>query len=463
MSASRTPRRRARRAATTLLAAGLAACGSGEGEQAAPPAPAPAAPAPAEPAGGASAAATPAVPADLPRGVVLALAQFVDEGGKSVPGPARLEFLYREGGAWKTAVLEDPESNVFHKALVYDGAAGRRLLSLGGTEAIVKSWAPVAGKLEATTLWKEHFGGKWSRMRDAEVADVYGDGGAAIAVATHDQGVVAVLRPKPGSGDAMAFDAVELHREKDTVVHEIEVGDLDGDGVLEIYATPSEPNRLDGTPQSGKVVRYVPQRGEGRVVVADLGERHAKEILVEDLDGDGRDELYVAVEGTTQADGKTLADPVEIRVYQAGTPPTEGVRIATLPDRLTRFLTAGDVDGDGRKELVAAAFSSGLWLLHPGRPEPSERPSEPQPSDLPVELIDRDSAGFEHAAILTDLDGDGTDELYVASDKHKELRRYVWRDGRAVRETIYRRPDARPIFTWNLMPVPVELIPGSGS
>ena len=75
------------------------------------------------------------------------------------------------------------------------------------------------------------------------------------------------------------------------------------------------------------------------------------------------------------------------------------------------------------------------------------------------ELVDRDSAGFEHASILTDLDGDGVDELYVASDKHKELRRYAWDGRKLVRETIYTRPDDRPIFTWNLMPVPVELIP----
>jgi hypothetical protein len=287
-------------------------------------------------------------------------------------------------------------------------------------------------------------------MRDAEVADLYGDGGAAIVVATHDQGIVAVLRPKPDG----AFEVLELDREANTFVHEVEVGDLDGDGVLEVYATPSEPNRLDGTPQSGKVVRYVPRRGEGRVVVADLGERHAKEILVEDMDGDGRDELYVSVEGTTGPDGKTLADRVEIRVYRADTPATAGVRIATLPDRLSRFLTAGDVDGDGRKELVAAAFSSGVWLLHP----------ESGPgAEWKAEVIDADSAGFEHAAILTDLDGDGTDELYVASDKHKEVRRYVWRSGRAIRETIYRRPDARPIFTWNLMPVPVELVPRRGA
>jgi hypothetical protein len=59
----------------------------------------------------------------------------------------------------------------------------------------VKAWKKNdAGALEATVLWKKDFGGKFSRMRDAEVADVYGDGKQSIAVATHDQGVVAVLR-----------------------------------------------------------------------------------------------------------------------------------------------------------------------------------------------------------------------------------------------------------------------------
>jgi len=443
-----------RRAALLGVIGGLVACGSGEGEKGAAPAPAPA------PAAQPARVATPqptvaqqgstdAAP-DLPRGIMLALAQFVDQDGKSVPGPARLELLYREGGAWKTATLEDPESNVFHKALVYPGTEGPRILTLGGSGAAVKEWKLEGGSLDATTLWAKDFGGKFSRMRDAEVGDLYGDGGASIAVATHDQGIVAVLRPAAGG----AFDVVELDREADTFVHEIEVGDLDGDGVPEVYATPSEPNRLDGSPQSGKVVRYVPKTGEGRVVVADLGERHAKEILVEDFDGDGRDELYVSVEGTTGPDGKQLALPVEIRAYEAGTPATGGVRIATVPDRLTRFLTAGDLDGDGRKEMIAASFSSGVWLLRPGA-EPGE--------EWMIDRIDTDSAGFEHAALLTDLDGDGTDELYVASDKHKEVRRYVWRDGALIRETIYRRPDARPIFTWNLMPVPIELIPRGGS
>ena len=419
----------------SLALTALVACGS---EDSSTPKPAPAEPAE-EPASAAAEPAGPATPDDLDRAIVLSLAQFVTKDGKPVPGPARLEFLVRKGGEWTMTAIEDEESNVFHKAMEYGPDGAPKLLTMAGSAAIVKLWSPDGS---SEKLWEKDFGGKFSRMRDAEVADLYGDGKATIAVATHDQGVVAVLRPTDDG-----FEVIELDAEPDTFVHEIEIGDLDADGVLEVYATPSEPNRLDGSVQKGQVVRYVPKSGEGRVVVAELGDRHAKEILVDDVDGDGRDELYVSVEGHVGED-KQLVHPVEIRRYDADTPPEEGAVVATIDDRLTRFLTAGDIDGDGKKEMVAATFSNGLWLLRPTAGGTWKK-----------ERIDRDSAGFEHAAILTDLDGDGKDELYVASDKHKEVRRYVWDGRRFAREVIYVRPDARPIFTWNLMPVPVELAP----
>lgn len=417
------------------LALLLGACGSEESSKPAPPAPR-----------SAASPSDPAEPDAYDTGIVLSLAQFVNQEGKSVPGPARLEFLYREGGEWKTTAIEDEESNVFHKAMLYEGSAGPLLLTLSGTAAHVKTWTPEGGTLSPNSEWTQDFGGKWSRMRDAEVADLYGDGKASIAVATHDQGIVVVLRPQPGGG----FEVIQIDEKPNTFVHEIEIGDLDGDGTLEVYATPSEPNRLDGQPQTGEVVRYVPKHGGQRTVVADLGLRHAKEILVDDVDGDGRDELYVAVEGVV-GENQELLEPVEIRRYEADTPADQGVVIATLDDRLCRFLTAGDIDGDGKKELVAAGYRSGIWLLRPG-PAP-QGPWQKQ-------LVDADSGGFEHASLFADLDGDGTDELYVASDKHKELRRYAWDGTKLVRSTLYVRPDDRPIFTWNLMPVPVALIPG---
>jgi hypothetical protein len=328
---------------------------------------------------------------------------------------------------------------VFHKAMAFDlPGRGPGILTLGGTAAIVKHWRKGPSGFEAQSLWQEDFGGKFSRMRDAEVADLYGDGRPALAVVTHDQGVVATLRPGADGSVVVA----KLDGQKDTVVHEAEVGDLDGDGTQEVYATPSAPNKLDGTPQPGEVVRYVPASGEGRKVVAALGDRHAKEIFVGDVDGDGRDELYASVEAV--AGGQ-----VEIRRYDAGTDPAGGEVVASLGDTMCRFLSAGDLDGDGKRELVAAAMSTGVWLLRPG--------SDPQ-EPWRVEVVDRDSKGFEHAALVADLDGDGTAELYVASDDDRELRRYVWVDGKPRRETIYARTDPSPIFTWNIMPVPVELV-----
>jgi hypothetical protein len=398
------------------------------------------------------AAAEPQAEASNPKlahGLLLAYSQFEVENGKATakPGPARLELLTQEDGEWKTRVIEDPDSNVFHKAMVLSPKgqpAG--ILTLGGSGAYVKLWHLQGGEWKPKTLWTEKFGGKFDRMRDAELADLYGEGTLDIAVATHDQGVVAVLRQK---GDD--WEVVKLDRKKDTFVHEIEIGDLDSDGVLEVYATPSDPNKLDAEAQHGEVVRYIPKKGGERKVVADLGDRHAKEILVDDIDGDGKDELYVAVEAKTEGSGSNLrlVEPVEIRRYDANTPVDAKQIIATIPDRLSRFLTAGDVDGDGKKEIVVASFSKGLWLLRPGK-DPS--------SEWGIESIDRDSGGFEHASILLDLDEDGQDELYVAADQQGELRRYVWKNGRPKREVIHRRDIPMSMMTWNITAVPLRAL-----
>jgi len=171
------------------------------------------------------------------------------------------------------------------------------------------------------------------------------------------------------------------------------------------------------------------------------------------VDGDGRDELYAAVEALTEGKGSavSIVKPVEIRRYDSDTAPDQGRVVATLDDRFCRFLTAGDVDGDGRKEMVAAAFRSGVWLL---RPPPSGKEGDKGAGKgaWQVTGIDRESSGFEHAAVLADLDGDGRNELYVASDEQGELRRYWWREGRFERETIHRRAVPAAMMTWNIMP-----------
>ncbi len=359
-----------------------------------------------------------------------------DDGrSKPVPGPGKLTIVRKRPEGWEEVVVEDRESNVFHKAMPFplpDGGTG--ILTIAAEEARLKLWRWDGRSWSADVLWGPTFGGKWDRLRDMEVGDVTGDGTTEIVVASHDQGVVGVLE-----SSADGWTVTELGRKPETFVHEVEIGDVDGDGLQEFFVTPSEPNKL-GVPQPGMVMMY---RWDGNQfqgsVVDSYPTRHAKEILVADLDADGTPSLLVVLEAVLKGPegDETIKEPVEIRRYDflKGAPAHDVV--TTLPDAQCRFLVAGDVQGDGATELIAAAMKSGLWLITPGDEMP-----------WPKEQIDPNSSGYEHACIMCDLDGDGADELYVASDDQGELRCYRWSAGGFRKEIL--RPLADNVITWNL-------------
>src|SRR5262249_58735536 len=110
---------------------------------------------------------------------------------------------------------------------------------IGGTQAMLKTWTLEDGRWRAQVRWNPKFGGKFDRLRDIERGDVTGDGKPDLVIATHDQGVIAVVEP------AENWRVTEVDRQADTFVHEIEIGDVDGDGGAEFFATPSQPNKLE--------------------------------------------------------------------------------------------------------------------------------------------------------------------------------------------------------------------------
>jgi VCBS repeat protein len=363
--------------------------------------------------------------------LLVAQAQFLPPvpGTKEpVPGPARLLIVRRTETGWKTFTLEDADSNVFHKALVF----GDGFLTIGGNRAMLKLWRLVDGQWRADTKWNPTFGGKQDRLRDIERGDVDGDAHVDLVIATHDQGVIAVVHPE---GDPWRIE--EIDRQPNTFVHEIELGDVDGDGVAEIFATPSEPNKLETT-QPGEVRMYkYGDDGWVRSTVDAPPDTHAKEILAADVDGDLVAELFVAWEGALGKDG-TLLRPVTIKEYRWRDGRFESSVVATVPDRLLRALTAGDVNGDGKKDLVAGAMSSGLWLF------------EQSADGWKPTLIDAHSTGFEHPVCLADLDGDGALEIYVASEDQQELAQYRWTGNRFEKQVV--APLRKGDITWNITP-----------
>ncbi len=354
----------------------------------------------------------------------------------SDPGPARLVIVRQGPNGWTAELLDDPESNVFHKAVVLDG----KLLTIGGNEALLKTWTRgTDGKWKAETRWHPVFGGKANRLRDFEVGDVDGDGKSEIVIATHDQGVIAIVHPDEN------WRVEEIDRTPNTFVHEIELGDVEGDGSLEIFATPSKPNRLREK-QLGEVTMYRRDKAGAwsRSIVDAPSDTHAKEILAADTDRDGRAELFIDWEGAF--DQGRLVREVTLKQYKWGQDGkiTNSV-VSTLPDGLSRATAAGDVTGDGKADVVAGSMMSGLWLL------------EQTDTGWKRVLVDSKSSGFEQPVLLAEIDGAPPLDIVVAAEDQNELRAYT-RKGAGFEKKVL-APLAAGDFSWNvnegrLPPVP---------
>lgn len=337
--------------------------------------------------------------------------------------------------------------NVVHKALWFtpqNGAAG--ILTISGNMGSLDIWHLDAGAWRPTTLWAEPVGTKTHRLRDMELADVDGDKQIEIVIATHDQGSVYVIEETP---EGFVGQRIAFHPEM-AFVHEIEVGDVDGDGKAEIFATPSEPNRLDGNHQKGEIHRYDHEADGYRLTVVENNPTtHAKEILCTDLEGDGQLELYSVMEGEALKDLNASSGDnpgTHIKRYNFSATGVTTEELVDLPGNLCRFLVSADLQGDGDKELIASTMSDGIFSVAPvnGKWESKRL------------LGGLASGGFEHATLAFDWDGDGADELYVASDEFKRLNRVAFDQklGRVTKTVMADLSSLGNYMCWNLSVLP---------
>jgi FG-GAP repeat len=238
--------------------------------------------------------------------------------------------------------------------------------------------------------------------------------------------------PAPESSTPYRYGATAA----DDLGRALVVGDFNGDGVADLVMSAPAANGQAGRLYvmfGGKWPRVTDFATSDPDVVlggADAGDYAGFTLAAVDLDGDGKSDLIV---GSMLADGPQNSRPDSGEVYvMKGTTLIAGGNInleqtgnivygARAGDRLGEGLTTGDVNGDGKPDLVlVATFSGGPDGTRAGAGEtyvltsPATLPLDLASSGAALEVLGADPGDqLGHSIGAGDTDGDGAADLWL--------------------------------------------------
>ncbi|HEY3400205.1 MAG TPA: VCBS repeat-containing protein [Geothrix sp.] len=180
------------------------------------------------------------------------------------------------------------------------------------------------------------------------------------------------------------------------LVNAIAVADIDGNGQPDILGMVSTD--LGGAPTQG----YVSTRLQGPAGTFALPTRFGvgtgpANLVVADVNGDGRPDLVVA-NATSQTVSVRLADPAKPGFF------LPAIVLAT-PGRTPLDVAVGDLNGDGKMDIVVAASGANNVMVFLQGATPGTFLA---PATFPV-------GGDPQAVTVADLDGDGQPDIAVAT------------------------------------------------
>ncbi|MBM3433912.1 MAG: hypothetical protein FJX93_04060, partial [Bacteroidetes bacterium] len=247
------------------------------------------------------------------------------------------------------------------------------------------------------------------------VGDIDGDGKLDLAVSNYNAGTVSILR-NTSTGSGNINFAAKVDYSGFNGPRGVALGDLDGDGLIDLaVGTISGWYQLNGTWGQWSIVGLLKNSSTpGVISFDDAGyitgpNRSHYGVYIEDIDSDGKLDLVTANEeywgghlsiyrntrsGITTLNSGHFASRVELYAqYQV------------------QFAAFGDIDGDGKKDLICNNSNSNtvsVWR--------NNNPSGTITSANFGTRVDLTTGSYPLNVAIADLDGDGKPELLSANN-----------------------------------------------
>ncbi len=277
-------------------------------------------------------------------------------------------------------------------------------------------------------------------IRSIALGDIDKDGADEIVLGTRPNGAVYILDSGPAGYAAKIIDR-DQYGVGTTNTREVSVADVDGDGALEILVATARASAENwhATPGAIFLYRNAASRWDKTLIDDHRGQTHTRMVAVADVRNDGINRIVSSAVGVVQPDSGRIDPLPELRIYTLST--VSGVRPACEPiDTFenmikSRSFAAGDVDGDGRVALVVGTRALGgagldTTCLFIYRFDPDTQVWNRETLDTSGPL------GF-HCVAIGDVDGDGRCEILASDDGRGQIKLYKKLNNRWEREVIY--------------------------